>query len=133
MSSCDTSSFDSAIMRSVWAKVLTVETVRVRSFLRPRISKWPAFGSYLTLLRLRSGNLRLGFWRLRMERRISSAVFSIFFTVSVAIRSSLLFALQAAPARAPNTRARIGARTGWRSEEHTSELQSRFDLVCRLL
>src|SRR5699024_11814523 len=23
--------------------------------------------------------------------------------------------------------------TGWRSEEHTSELQSRFDLVCRLL
>src|SRR5437868_10176818 len=25
------------------------------------------------------------------------------------------------------------ARTGLRSEEHTSELQSRFDLVCRLL
>src|SRR5207249_11217224 len=24
-------------------------------------------------------------------------------------------------------------RGGWRSEEHTSELQSRFDLVCRLL
>src|SRR5699024_12738389 len=24
-------------------------------------------------------------------------------------------------------------RAGWRSEEHTSELQSRFDLVCRLL
>src|SRR5699024_12847367 len=24
-------------------------------------------------------------------------------------------------------------RTYWRSEEHTSELQSRFDLVCRLL
>src|SRR5699024_11677965 len=23
--------------------------------------------------------------------------------------------------------------TNWRSEEHTSELQSRFDLVCRLL
>src|SRR6266704_6296966 len=23
--------------------------------------------------------------------------------------------------------------SGWRSEEHTSELQSRFDLVCRLL
>src|SRR5438067_8381695 len=23
--------------------------------------------------------------------------------------------------------------TAWRSEEHTSELQSRFDLVCRLL
>src|SRR5207249_10084799 len=26
-----------------------------------------------------------------------------------------------------------GRRQGWRSEEHTSELQSRFDLVCRLL
>src|SRR5699024_11790286 len=25
------------------------------------------------------------------------------------------------------------ARATWRSEEHTSELQSRFDLVCRLL
>src|SRR5699024_6296434 len=25
------------------------------------------------------------------------------------------------------------AAIGWRSEEHTSELQSRFDLVCRLL
>src|SRR5699024_10709525 len=24
-------------------------------------------------------------------------------------------------------------RSGWRSEEHTSELQSRFDIVCRLL
>src|SRR5207249_6868192 len=28
---------------------------------------------------------------------------------------------------------RIGTRRGLRSEEHTSELQSRFDLVCRLL
>src|SRR5207249_5296079 len=27
----------------------------------------------------------------------------------------------------------IGAACGMRSEEHTSELQSRFDLVCRLL
>src|SRR5437868_8767529 len=30
-------------------------------------------------------------------------------------------------------RAEVGSRTGSRSEEHTSELQSRFDLVCRLL
>src|SRR5207249_10637092 len=28
---------------------------------------------------------------------------------------------------------RVGAREAPRSEEHTSELQSRFDLVCRLL
>src|SRR6266704_5965341 len=27
----------------------------------------------------------------------------------------------------------VTAAYGWRSEEHTSELQSRFDLVCRLL
>src|SRR5699024_12649804 len=26
-----------------------------------------------------------------------------------------------------------GAEVHWRSEEHTSELQSRFDIVCRLL
>src|SRR5207249_9918451 len=29
--------------------------------------------------------------------------------------------------------ATAGSRSRWRSEEHTSELQSRFDLVCRLL
>src|SRR5699024_12865533 len=28
---------------------------------------------------------------------------------------------------------RSSAQVNWRSEEHTSELQSRFDLVCRLL
>src|SRR5699024_12270825 len=33
------------------------------------------------------------------------------------------------PARCARGRCRVGAR----SEEHTSELQSRFDLVCRLL
>src|SRR5699024_11488363 len=33
-------------------------------------------------------------------------------------------------ARRPSTQRRVGSR---RSEEHTSELQSRFDLVCRLL
>src|SRR2546421_7470937 len=31
------------------------------------------------------------------------------------------------------TRRDVGARRGERSEEHTSELQSRSDLVCRLL
>src|SRR5207249_8470140 len=31
------------------------------------------------------------------------------------------------------TIARVGAQAELRSEEHTSELQSRFDLVCRLL
>src|SRR5438552_4043853 len=85
MSSCATSSLLSAIIRSVCANVLTVETVRVRSFLRPRISKCPAFGSYLTLLRLLSGNFRLGFWCLRIERWTSPAVFSIRFSVSDAM------------------------------------------------
>src|SRR5699024_11570727 len=35
---------------------------------------------------------------------------------------------------APRSPRRISSRHGsWRSEDHTSELQSRFDLVCRLL
>src|SRR5215204_1044215 len=33
----------------------------------------------------------------------------------------------------PGSRARSPAPAGWRSEEHTSELQSHSDLVCRLL
>src|SRR5438067_3558429 len=38
------------------------------------------------------------------------------------------------PAEQPPPRQRKLRRTVWaRSEEHTSELQSRFDLVCRLL
>src|SRR5438067_3900790 len=34
---------------------------------------------------------------------------------------------------APTSWSRCSRRCGGRSEEHTSELQSRFDLVCRLL
>src|SRR5699024_11341811 len=37
------------------------------------------------------------------------------------------------PAPRPNTSRAITAEEYGRSEEHTSELQSRFDLVCRLL
>src|SRR6478672_13401852 len=38
------------------------------------------------------------------------------------------------PPHTPDVRARSGSlRTFFRSEEHTSELQSRSDLVCRLL
>src|SRR5699024_12630597 len=41
---------------------------------------------------------------------------------------------RADPARGPAApRGRAGGRGRRRSEEHTSELQSRFDLVCRLL
>src|SRR5438067_7338440 len=36
-------------------------------------------------------------------------------------------------AAAVRRKCRERARKLWRSEEHTSELQSRFDLVCRLL
>src|SRR5699024_12873971 len=38
-----------------------------------------------------------------------------------------------APRRGPHTVFSARARGTGRSEEHTSELQSRFDLVCRLL
>src|SRR5699024_11695859 len=33
----------------------------------------------------------------------------------------------------PPARSAVSSSAAWRSEEHTSELQSRFDLVCRLL
>src|SRR5699024_11355668 len=56
---------------------------------------------------------------------------------------ALLEGLSPLPSADPEVRARIeqqAAEQGWeslhrqlRSEEHTSELQSRFDLVCRLL
>src|SRR5688572_32562777 len=35
--------------------------------------------------------------------------------------------------RSPEDREHPGIRGGWRSEEHTSELQSQSNLVCRLL
>src|SRR5207249_10375753 len=38
-----------------------------------------------------------------------------------------------APADSPHAVRRAPLPPIWRSEEHTSELQSRFDLVCRLL
>src|SRR5699024_12545818 len=41
--------------------------------------------------------------------------------------------LLAQETRVQSDEASIQARNGIRSEEHTSELQSRFDLVCRLL
>src|SRR5438067_10357234 len=41
---------------------------------------------------------------------------------------------QAAPCPFADERTELAAaKVEWRSEEHTSELQSRFDLVCRLL
>src|SRR5438309_6272043 len=38
-----------------------------------------------------------------------------------------------APASAPQLQSGAASPAGWRSEEHTSELQSQFHLVCRLL
>src|SRR5207249_8133290 len=46
------------------------------------------------------------------------------------IRSTLLVEL---PWSTSATRCSTSARRSGRSEEHTSELQSRFDIVCRLL
>src|SRR5699024_12237789 len=47
-------------------------------------------------------------------------------------RSDRSSAGRSASTRHPTPR-RHSRTAGWRSEEHTSELQSRFDLVCRLL
>src|SRR5699024_12019751 len=46
---------------------------------------------------------------------------------------TILAATSVQTTRMPPNRALIGRTFLWRSEEHTSELQSRFDLVCRLL
>src|SRR5438067_3796262 len=67
----------------------------------------------------------------------------------VALRNSTRFVFEFDPNRAPeferkfeaaakyplgqDIRSKIDPADIWRSEEHTSELQSRFDLVCRLL
>src|SRR5438067_6648401 len=60
---------------------------------------------------------------------------TLFRSVSVSRRRSLYFDTPAASSR--NRRSSSGLlsmmRLMVRSEEHTSELQSRFDLVCRLL
>src|SRR5512140_836074 len=77
MSSLATSSFESATIRSVWANVLTVLTVRVRSFFCPAISKNPRCGVYRTLVSERTGNFMVGFLRAIIFRWISAAEASI--------------------------------------------------------
>src|SRR5712664_4692688 len=47
--------------------------------------------------------------------------------------TTLFRSYPAAPRPAPRTARRSAGRQALRSEEHTSELQSRSDLVCRLL
>src|SRR5699024_2567935 len=46
------------------------------------------------------------------------------------LRDQIVGGLQEIQEQLPAARGKVW---GWRSEEHTSELQSRFDLVCRLL
>src|SRR5207249_8577344 len=48
-------------------------------------------------------------------------------------RCSTTWSCSAAPPTARSTSTVHRSCETWRSEEHTSELQSRFDLVCRLL
>src|SRR6476661_4259205 len=58
---------------------------------------------------------------------------------TLSLHDALPISAAPAPAAWPRTRATsprpagCGARAGWRSEEHTSELQSHLNLVCRLL
>src|SRR3712207_9416039 len=81
----------------------------------PRSTLFP----YTTLFRSLSISVRIG----RVRRPISSAAF-------LARSASLWVKLDAwalPPLSRPNTT------RAWRSEEHTSELQSRQYLVCRLL
>src|SRR5260221_9118605 len=85
MSSVSTSVLESAIMRSVCAKVFTVFTVRVRSFFRPRISKYPSFSRYRTLASERMGKRREGFFRFRIDSSMPFASFWILGTTFLLI------------------------------------------------
>src|SRR5437868_12420914 len=61
---------------------------------------------------------------------------STLFPYTTLFRSRRRPAASSAACTSPGTRTSIQPSSGWsvaRSEEHTSELQSRFDLVCRLL
>src|SRR5437868_12778187 len=56
-----------------------------------------------------------------------------FLSLHDALPISLLAGTTCGPVRRARGPAKIFRSAGARSEEHTSELQSRFDLVCRLL
>src|SRR5699024_12730327 len=96
---------------------------------------------------------RPSFCRLHVHTRSSRSSISLFFSMTRPPPRSTLFPYttlfrsggdssrgrraavrrvpQQRPPTAPRPRGAVGGRC--RSEEHTSELQSRFDLVCRLL
>src|SRR5206468_13080426 len=54
-------------------------------------------------------------------------------SVTVSTRSVAVTPSRKRPVNSKPTTSGVRKYTGWRSEEHTSELQSRSDLVCRLL
>src|SRR2546427_2578295 len=83
----------------------------------PRSTLFP----YTTLFRSRSTPLQA-----RPSRTRSSGAGSSIFPLETSVRSSR-------PCRAPPPRLRRTAVPFGRSEEHTSELQSQSNLVCRLL
>src|SRR5438067_9512144 len=58
---------------------------------------------------------------------------STLFPYTTLFRSRRDHRVQPGPGRDAARRLETRCRRGHRSEEHTSELQSRFDLVCRLL
>src|SRR5438105_13961457 len=55
------------------------------------------------------------------------------YTLSLHDALPILFSRRSEPSASPTRCTHTGRRRSRRSEEHTSELQSRVDLVCRLL
>src|SRR5437868_11936613 len=94
--------------------------------------KGTPFGAFLdsTLDRVEEGIVLTavaGYFALRGDRAAAAAVV-------VAVLASLMVSYTRARAEALGVECKVGIATrSARSEEHTSELRSRFDPVCRLL
>src|SRR2546427_8941429 len=78
---------------------------------------------------------RDGFWRLLVElsRRDRVTIFISTHFMNEAERCDRMSMMHAGKVLDSDTPARLVAKRGARSEEHTSELQSQSNLVCRLL
>src|SRR5438105_7596758 len=75
--------------------------------------------------------ISFSFFFLMIRRPPRSTLFP--YTTLFRSLAALLQAPQSASPPPPDSAAALWARVAHRSEEHTSELQSRVDLVCRLL
>src|SRR5207249_11325459 len=95
-------------------------------YTHPLLTPPPSLSPYTTLFR----SCALSMGRTTRSPRTSSACGSV--VLARSDRLPRVNSLSASRASRPRANSRV-ASDRFRSEEHTSELQSRFDLVCRLL